>query len=91
MARVTHPLAAKSALQIQVPLVSKGGLLVDFYKGKGDPSQLASQRAILLGPCHAKLTDKAAAGSITGPVGCAVPETFCGGHRRRGTDFATQT
>lgn len=47
MAMITGPLAVKTALRIQEPLIWKGGIIAQIYKGAGDPKECDNSRDIL--------------------------------------------
>lgn len=53
-----HPLLTKAALCISEPLKSKGGTLLDIYKGAGDESCCGGSRGILLKDDLAKLSHR---------------------------------
>ncbi|CAE7562302.1 unnamed protein product [Symbiodinium sp. CCMP2592] len=59
LARLLMPLLLKVGLTCEEPIGFKGGTLSKLYKGKGETSQCASYRAIMLLPTLAKFLHKA--------------------------------
>ncbi|CAE7220796.1 unnamed protein product [Symbiodinium sp. CCMP2592] len=59
LVRLLMPLLLKVGLHCEEPIGFKGGTLSKLYKGKGDTSQCASYRAIMLLPTLAKFLHKA--------------------------------
>lgn len=88
MAMIYHPLHTKMALQCQEPLVLKGGVAHDLYKGSGAAEQMNFYRSVLLQSTVAKHHHRFLRSRLMSFLGAAFMASQCGGVPGKGTSMA---
>ena len=88
MARAFHPLMVKMALRCEEPLLYKGGVAVDLYKGSGPSSSMARYRSILLNSAVCKHHHRFMRGRLLFFLQASFLRSQCGGLPGRGADAA---
>ena len=91
LARLWHPLYTKMALCIQEPLAFRGSLLVNFFKGKGEPGPFENDRVIYLGATPSKHYHKWMRSRAVTHVGDAIHDDQCAVKRNRTCIFTNHT
>jgi len=91
LARIWHPLYTKMALHIQEPLAFRGSLLINFFKGKGEPGPFENDRVIYLGATPSKHYHKWMRSRAVKHVGDAIHDDQCAVKRNRTCIFTNHT
>jgi len=91
LARIWHPLFTKMALNIQEPLAFRGSLLINFFKGKGEPGPFENDRVIYLGATPSKHYHKWMRSRAVNHAGNAIHDDQCAVKRNRTCIFTNHT
>ena len=91
LTRVWHPLYTKMAFQVSEPLMFRGALLVNFFKGKGTPGPFENDRVIYLGATPSKHYHKWMRARAVHHVGNAIHDDQCAVKRHRSCIFTNHT
>ena len=89
VARHLHPLLCKMSLGCKEPLMLKGSLATDLYKGRGCKLDMTSYRSIVCSSVLSKHHHKFLRSRLLSVVVHFLRDTQCGGIPSRGVDMAS--
>ena len=91
LAQCCHPIMLKASLRAEEPLLWRGGMNVELFKGRDDPAVCSNSRAVLIEYIIAKAYHRIIRRKVLPFYEAYCRATQCGGIRGRATDIAAHT